>query len=284
MEVTMAKNIQQIMDWYRQFNKSDILIKSKTHEFEIGINDRQLPHLLGLHYVSRSYLRGSKLYNHVKRLSDEDIFKRIEENHPDKLNMVKDRIQYFKYFMENLESAYLYEQSHPDTKIKSEFLLVDMEDGHYLHLGIGNNGLEDYLETFIVRHDDTYIKESQIKEQVEGLYRLDELMIPLPFSFDLEKNRILEEERRQKMEEVFYMDTDKDGLVDTLEQSIGTNPYAVDSDTDGLIDIDEFNGETDPKIPDKKQALKEVIASATEQAQSEDNYKDMKAMNNEREL
>lgn len=359
----MTKNIQHIMDWYRQFNKSDILIKSKTHEFEIGINDRQLPHLLGLHYVSRSYLRGSKLYNHVKRLSDEEIFKRIEENHPDKLNMVKDRVQYFRYFMENLENAYLYEQSHSGSKIKSDFLLVDMEDGSYLHLGIGNNGLEDYLETFIVHHDDTYVKESQIKEQVEGLYRLDELMIPVPFSFDLEKNRILEEERRQRLEEVyqtvdwrvnklenaielvelnsdgeyvdvvglinpslystseelmrhiqesypnkiirvaydgadfisrygemipfeqaFNKDTDKDGLVDTLEQSLGTNPYGVDSDADGRTDIEEFSKGTDPKRPDKKQELEDVIALAIKEAQAEDNYKAMNSINNEREL
>lgn len=279
-----TKTIKDILDWFSHYNKYDVIIKTASKEFEIEMKDRNLPHLLGLHYSSAKPLKGRRLLNAVKNLSDDDIYRNIEKYNPNRLEMVKARVNHFKYFMENLENAYLYEQSHSGSKIKSDFLLVDMEDGSYLHLGIGNNGLEDYLETFIVHHDDTYIKESQIKEQVEGLYRLDELMIPVPFSFDLEKNRILEEERRRKMEEVFYKDTDKDGLVDTLEQSIGTSPYAVDSDADGLIDIDEFNGETDPKIPDKKQALKEVIASATEQAQSEDNYKDMKAMNNEREL
>lgn len=280
----MTKQIQEIMDWYKQFNKIDILIQSKSHEFEIGIRDKQLPHLLGLHYISREYLRGSKLYGRVKRLSDEEIFSRISENHPDKINMVKDRVQYFKYFMENLENAYLYEQSHPDTKIKSEFLLVDMEDGNYLHLGIGNNGIEDYLETFIVRHDDSYFKSSQIKEQVEGLYRLDELNVPVPFSFDLEKNRVLEEERRRRLEEIFYKDTDKDGLVDTLEQSLGTNPYAMDSDADGVTDIGEFGSGRDPKEPNKKEMLKQMISEASQEALQEDNFVSDRTLNNEKEL
>ena len=42
-------------------------------------------------------------------------------------------------------------------------------------------------------------------------------------------------------------DTDADGLPDTLETAIGTNPNAVDSDNDGFTDGYEFNRGSDPK-------------------------------------
>lgn len=279
-----TKTIREIIDWFSHFNKYDVIIKTKSKEFEIEMKDRNLPHLLGLHYSSDRPLKGRRLLNAIKNLSDQEIYGNIEKYNPSRLEMVKSRIDYFKYFMENLENAYLYEQSHPDTKIKSEFLLVDMEDGNYLHLGIGNNGIEDYLETFIVRHDDSYFKSSQIKEQVEGLYRLDELMIPVPFSFDLEKNRALEEERRRRLEEVFYKDTDKDGLVDTLEQSLGTNPYAMDSDADGVTDIAEFGNGRDPKEPHKKEMLQKMIDETSQEALQEDNFITNRTLSNQMEI
>lgn len=280
----MTKNIQNILNWYNQYNKSDIIIKSKGREFEIGLDNKQLPHLLGLHYASRDYLRGSRLYSRIRKLTDEQIFQRIRENHPEKLEMVQSRVHYFKFFMENLENAYLYQQTHPETKLKSDYLLVDTQDGNYLQLGIGNNGLEDYLETFIVRHDDRYFKDSTIKEQVEGLYRLDELMIPVPFSFDVEKNRVLEEERRRKIEQALYKDSDLDGLVDSLELAMGTSPYAVDTDGDGKSDVTEYASPDSPIIPDKKQELQDVIEQSQKEAKSPYNYTSDKAINKEREL
>lgn len=208
------------------------------------------------------------MYHAIKNLSDEEIYKNIEKNNPNRLELVKSRVEHFKYFMENLENAYLYEQTHPETKIKSDYLLVDMRDGNYLQLGIGNNGLEDYFETFIVRHDDHYFKDSQIKEQVEGLYRLDESMTPVPFSFDVERNRLLEEERRRKMEEVFYKDSDLDGLPDSVEYAIGTNPYAADSDGDGLSDLEEHNSSRNPRVAEKEtRSLADEISAATKVAE-----------------
>lgn len=41
-------------------------------------------------------------------------------------------------------------------------------------------------------------------------------------------------------------DSDGDGLIDTKEQELGTNPYKADSDSDGLIDPVELEVETDP--------------------------------------
>ncbi|HEL1757004.1 MULTISPECIES: PBECR4 domain-containing protein [Streptococcus] len=282
MERTYA--IKEILDWFSNYNKNDVIIKTPSKEFEIEIKNSNLPHLLGLHYSSDRPLKGRRLYSAIKNLSDEAIFRNVEKHNPNRLELVKSRVHYFKFFMENLENAYLYQQTHPETKLKSDYLLVDTQDGNYLQLGIGNNGLEDYLETFIVRHDDRYFKDSTIKEQVEGLYRLDELMIPVPFSFDVEKNRVLEEERRRKIEQALYKDSDLDGLVDSLELAMGTSPYAVDTDGDGKSDVTEYASPDSPIIPDKKQELQDVIEQSQKEAKSPDNYTSDKAINKEREL
>lgn len=45
-------------------------------------------------------------------------------------------------------------------------------------------------------------------------------------------------------------DSDNDGLLDTTEQQLGTNPFQRDSDTDGLDDGQEVQLGSDPLFPD----------------------------------
>ena len=45
-------------------------------------------------------------------------------------------------------------------------------------------------------------------------------------------------------------DSDNDGLLDTTEQQLGTNPFQRDSDTDGLDDGQEVELGSDPLFPD----------------------------------
>jgi|GEM_PF-4586465 len=47
-----------------------------------------------------------------------------------------------------------------------------------------------------------------------------------------------------------FPDTDNDGLTNSAEIALGTNPYHVDSDDDGLADADEQAALTDPLNPD----------------------------------
>ncbi|CAE7835051.1 unnamed protein product [Symbiodinium necroappetens] len=47
-----------------------------------------------------------------------------------------------------------------------------------------------------------------------------------------------------------FPDTDNDGLTNSAEIALGTNPYLVDSDEDGLTDADEQAALTDPLNPD----------------------------------
>ena len=44
------------------------------------------------------------------------------------------------------------------------------------------------------------------------------------------------------------IDDDNDGLTDTEETALGTNPLLADSDGDGLSDLDEVNQGKNPTV------------------------------------
>lgn len=183
----MSRKIQEILEWYKQFNKSDIVIKTTNNEFGLEISNKRLPHLLGMQYTTKPALRGYRLYEFISNKTDEEIYNLIRENNSEMLKSVIDRVDSFKYFMENLEKAILVEQTHPETKIKSNYLLVEKENNNYCQIGIATDRQDtDYFETFIVRNDDLYFNKTNIKEQVTSIekYVDDELV---PFSFDRKK-------------------------------------------------------------------------------------------------
>lgn len=201
----MSYEIRDILKWYNQFDNIDIVIKTESKEFNVYIRNSSLPHLLGLQYINdsdtRELYRGRKLLNLVNNKSDEYIFNLILKNNKSQFINVKNRIKYFRYFMENLEKATLYEQSMSNSKLKSDFLLVEIERNKYLQLAVATERQDaDYFETFLVRNDDKYIDKSCIKEKIISIerYKGDEL---IPFSFDNVKNRKLIEEYNKKERE-----------------------------------------------------------------------------------
>ena len=42
------------------------------------------------------------------------------------------------------------------------------------------------------------------------------------------------------------VDSDKDGLTNSMEAKLGTNPHAWDSDSDGMCDSREVSGKSNP--------------------------------------
>lgn len=134
-------HVQNIFKWYEQFNNIDIKISGETKEFELSINRRSLPHLSGLQYINpigTKKINGRELYTYVQKnnLSDEEIFGLVfRRNGVTKINDVANRINTFKSFMENLENAYIYENTNTYTKIKSNYLIVQTKDNNFLHLG-----------------------------------------------------------------------------------------------------------------------------------------------------
>lgn len=204
-----SEKVKEIFEWYHQYNNNDIKIKAEEKEFYININDRALPHLLGLQYIlnSSEKIRGRKLYEHIRNqnMSDQEIYDLVSLNNEDKLNDVVNRINTFKEFMKNLDKGYILEQTNPHTQIKSQYLVVQSKDNLFLHLGIKeeidgdrivdfkvDDKTKEILETYFARGDIKYFENSKIFEKIEAIERYEEKEKEyIPFSFDEEKNKIL---------------------------------------------------------------------------------------------
>lgn len=248
----MVKDVHEILDWYDKFDGKSILLKTDKHQFEFELSNRQLPHLLGLHYASDGYLKGKRLYNFIKRYDTDTLLKWVREYNPHQLENVSNRIDYFRSFMEKIEEANLYEMTSKRTQIKSDYLLVELEGVGVLQLGIGQDRSDiDYLETFLVQHDDSYYRDSTIEEAVTGLYEIDDNDRLIPFSFNADRDRELKRQYVATQERItqFYKDSDGDGLSDTVELSLGLNPMSQDSDGDGKQDLAELVQGDNPRDP-----------------------------------
>ncbi|RRD40365.1 hypothetical protein EII29_02480 [Leptotrichia sp. OH3620_COT-345] len=186
--------VQEIFKWFSKYDKEDICIKSKSKEFFIEINNKSLPHLLGLQYINdneskHGVLKGQRLYNKIneENLSDQDIYDLIAEHNANKIDSVANRINTFKEFMENLENGYIFEQTNQYTQIKSNYLVVQTKNNQFLHLGIRkeeygdiitefevDNRTKDILETYFAREDINYFENSRIFEKITEISKYND--------------------------------------------------------------------------------------------------------------
>lgn len=198
----IIREVQEILQWGKKIGNLDLLIETNVMKFDIKIDRNVLPHLLGLHYINHPSddIRGIRLFNKVRKekMTDEDIYDKVNENNPEQLDNVKNRIQYFKEFMYNLDKAEIVEMTNPQTKIKSHHLILQTVDNKYLQLGIARGSIADYFETFIVRKNDDYFQGTIIEEKITGIYRYDDECNLIPFSFDPVKAAALEKEYNEQ--------------------------------------------------------------------------------------
>ena len=189
----MAHKVEKIFEWFKQFNKIDIKIQGETKEFDIELGNKYLPHLLGLQYMndSSSSIRGYALYKYIEKnnFSDKEILEKVKNNNPRMEEAVKNRIETFQEFMENIENAFIVERSIPDSKtnIKSNYFIVQSKGNDFLHLGIKQENIgsfisefditpkkDSWLETYFSRNNITYFQDSKIIEEIKGLYKYNE--------------------------------------------------------------------------------------------------------------
>lgn len=179
--------IQDIFVWYNKFSGKSINVVGMNKNFTIDLDNNALPHLLGLQYINKgNSIKGRRLYNYINKIydADENIYKRISENNPKMLDNVKERVSNFKSFLENLHLAKIYEITNVNSKIKSEFLGVDINENNYRMLGIASSSYQDYLETFLVRKDNLYFKNSTIEDPIISIREVLDDGEEKLFSFD----------------------------------------------------------------------------------------------------
>ncbi len=192
----MKNKVQEIIKWWNKFNNMNIKISGIKKEFYLSLSKQILPHLLGLHYINsnKESLKGIRLYNHIKknRISDRELYSLIQKHNPDYLDNVRDRITNFKAFMENLEKGRIVEMTNSNTRIKSNYLIVQTEDNYIMQLGVKDIGYEDVFETFFIRQDNDYFKNTSLNEPIISIQRYNENGELEKFSFketpEIEKN------------------------------------------------------------------------------------------------
>ena len=149
--------------------------------------------MLGLQYMNdnSSSIRGYALYKYIEKnnFSDKEILEKVKNNNPRMEEAVKNRIETFQEFMENIENAFIVERSIPDSKtnIKSNYFIVQSKGNDFLHLGIKQENIgsfisefditpkkDSWLETYFSRNNITYFQDSKIIEEIKGLYKYNE--------------------------------------------------------------------------------------------------------------
>lgn len=113
----MQYNVLDIIKEFNQCDGAKLLISSNNNKFEMIFNEVSIPHILGLHYMQKNYrqITGIRIldYLHKHKLSDEDILDRVRTNNSRQAENVKNRINYFKEFMYNLDKAKIVEMTNP---------------------------------------------------------------------------------------------------------------------------------------------------------------------------
>lgn len=226
----MSNKIQEILQWWHQFDNTEIVIKTETNEFSVDISDTKLSHFLGMQYASTNRLKGRTLYNFIKEKKDEEIYDAIRLNFPHQIENVMNRVKYFKYFMEHLHKAILVNQTHENSKLHSSFLLVKQEDGTYLQLGIAHDRDDtDYFETFLVENSNKYFKNSNIHEKIISIEKWEQdKLVPFSFKSDLEQKK----EKQQTSSAIEYITFLKNNILiqDYAEEELG---FTIDSNSKG---------------------------------------------------
>ena len=204
MDRNNENEIQEIMKWWSVHSQKIINIESKNHSFDLKVLKTRLPHLLGVHYIKENpeEITGIDLMNEIydKNLKNKEIFEKVLKKSNEKtLENVKNRIYNFKNFMENLENAEIVQNVSQNMKNIKHFIILPHKNNKYFMLGIGNNGKEDYVGTFILDND-RYFRGSK-KEKVEKVYRYkhSKSKEKIAFSFD---NKKLENERNKILQKV----------------------------------------------------------------------------------
>ena len=230
---------KETIEWYEQFDNTNLIIKNNFKDINIKILKDNLPHLLGLHYMypgnkippAREIAEEVKILN----ITDEEILKNVKKYNLNMLKSVKNRITTLKEFLENFENGVILENTNRNSNINSKLFVIKTKDKKIMHLGIkevsGITMLENYsemspkemkgiFETYFLRNNDKFTQNSKIHENIIGIYRYDEKEKEyIPFSFDEEKNKKLLQQYYLEKEEL------KKLLKERIEKGISRGNY-----------------------------------------------------------
>lgn len=210
----MSYKVLETIEWFKQFNNKELKIYGETKIFKIKLFYSNLPRLLGLQYFfkdKKSKFPSTRLMKYLYRnkISDEKIIKRVFYNFGNKTaNNVYLRINNLKSFLENIENANIVNRTYKKSEINSNYLIIETknDNNEKLQLGInidesdGNSG-KGYFETFFIRNDNLYFKNTKVYEKILKLTEVLKDGEEISFSFNDEvREKLLDE----YLEKSFY--------------------------------------------------------------------------------
>lgn len=226
----MSYYVNDLYKWFSQFDNRTIKIKGESTNFEIELNKKSLLHLIGVHYISKNpkHLRGSDLVNKVIKndYDDQKIVDLILKNNPQMVGSFRSRLNNLKPFLEDLENARIVEMTKSNTKLKSDYLALQTKNNKVLLLALGNNYYEDYFETFIVRQDDLYFKNTTINEPIKSITEILDDGTEVPFSFSEEKQKQYQLENNQTINKKTSF---RDEMISWQEKANDLNKIEIDT-------------------------------------------------------
>lgn len=158
------QKIRKCIDTYEKVNnKNYILTLEDDNKIIIQFRDENFHHLIGL-----GKLKDKSLVQISKRRKAKDIYIDLKEGTLDisisdslHFSDIEDRVNLFYILEELLKGDIVIEFDNkkvPRTKLKCKNILFKISDSKYIHLCLGRKGQVYYPETFIVHHNDYYVK------------------------------------------------------------------------------------------------------------------------------
>lgn len=266
----MTNKIRETYDWFEQFDNMEVCVKSKTSKLYFVLTKHLLLHLLGVQYAfknPRNFI-GRKLENNIFHGSindsDEEILNKIKEYHPEKAISHVLRRDNFKLFLENLHNSHIVEMTNKQTRINSQYLVVQAQNERYYLLGIGVSSGGNYFETFMIEPTKKYFETTTINEPVISITELDDGIEKL-FSFSDERQSVFNEISLNLNDEEFdklitltdFQNTDKEFLINDFKfyavDKVDLNNISIDEiDKDGFYKAfacDDFKEKLQQKLP-----------------------------------
>lgn len=227
----MSYYVNDMYKWFSKFNNRTIKIKGEELNFEIELNKKSLLHLMGVHYISKNYnyLRGSDLIKKVigGNYDDQKIIEEISKNNPQMVNSFKNRLINLRPFLENLENARLVEMTKSNTKLRSNYLAMQVKNNETLLLGLASNEYEDYFETFIIEKSNAYFMNTTINEPVKSITEILDDGTEVPFSFSEEKQKQYQLENNKGNQTINKKKSFRDEMISWQEKANDSNKTEI---------------------------------------------------------
>ena len=192
----MGYNIyNNLIKFSKYYNKKIILNFDNGDTIDFYFDKKTFAHLMGLHYLNGNQKKAFVKHDNIVKYkqSDSEILEELKiYNYIREKNFIN-RTRLIEPCLTNLENANLVKMNKsPNSEIKSIYVLLEIDNKHFLELGVGQTENDQYyLETFLVRNNDNNIDYS-LNSKVLSIetYENDELKY---FSFDTEKQAKLDE-------------------------------------------------------------------------------------------